>query len=259
MSFSDIPAFRMFGNLYFVGCKKVSVHIIKTEAGLVMIDTGYPDMFEIITEGMKELMFDPKNIIAIFHSHGHIDHFGCTLRLKALSGAKTYIGAPDNDIVNGKDNLSWTEELGLEDFEKFNCDVLIRDGDKFTFGKTTVRCLHTPGHTAGVMSYFVNVEENGESLIAGMFGGAGMNSLSADWLNKKGLSFDLRDKFRASLNKARREKVDIVMGNHTSHNETAKKRETILSGGRIADKEEWGRMLQMFEKRLDDMLLKESE
>ena len=38
---SDIKAFNMFGNLYFVGSSKVCVHIIKTEQGLVMIDTGF--------------------------------------------------------------------------------------------------------------------------------------------------------------------------------------------------------------------------
>ena len=43
---SDIQAFNMYENIYFVGSSRVSVHIIKTEVGLVMIDTGYPDMYE---------------------------------------------------------------------------------------------------------------------------------------------------------------------------------------------------------------------
>ena len=45
---SDIKAFNMYGNLYFVGSTRVSVHIIKTEEGLIMIDTGYPDMLDQI-------------------------------------------------------------------------------------------------------------------------------------------------------------------------------------------------------------------
>lgn len=43
---SDILPFKMHGNIYFVGSTEVSVHVIKTECGLVMIDTGYPDMYE---------------------------------------------------------------------------------------------------------------------------------------------------------------------------------------------------------------------
>ena len=59
---SNIAPFRMYGNLYFVGCTKVCVHIIKTECGLVMIDTGYPEMYEQILHSMKQLDLDPKDI-----------------------------------------------------------------------------------------------------------------------------------------------------------------------------------------------------
>ena len=52
--------------------------------------------------------------MAIFHSHGHIDHFGCTQRFQELSGAKTYISRIDNDIVNGRYDLSWAKELAYE-------------------------------------------------------------------------------------------------------------------------------------------------
>ena len=94
---SNIKPFKMYGNLYFVGSTKVSVHIIKTDCGLVMIDTGYPDMYEQILDSMHELNLDPKDICAIFHSHGHIDHYGCTREFKELSGAKTYISRIDNE------------------------------------------------------------------------------------------------------------------------------------------------------------------
>ena len=103
---SDIQPFQMHHNIYFVGSTRVSVHIIQTEVGLVMLDTGYPDMYEQILDSMDELGLNPKNICAIFHSHGHIDHFGCTDKFKQISGAKTYISAIDNDIVNGKLDLS---------------------------------------------------------------------------------------------------------------------------------------------------------
>ena len=154
-----IQPFQMYGNIYFVGSRKVSVHIIKTQVGLVMIDTGYPDMYEKILENMKALDLDPKDICAIFHSHGHFDHFGCTLRFKELCGAKTYISRIDNDIVNGTYDLSWSKEAGLPDLEKFDCDCLIDDGDCFTFGSTVIRCRLTPGHTNGTLTFFINAED----------------------------------------------------------------------------------------------------
>ncbi|MBQ9861394.1 MAG: MBL fold metallo-hydrolase, partial [Clostridia bacterium] len=64
---SDIQPFKMCENIYFVGSTKVSVHIIETDEGLVMLDTGYPNMYEQILNSMEALGLDPKNICAIFH------------------------------------------------------------------------------------------------------------------------------------------------------------------------------------------------
>lgn len=254
---SDIRPFKMYGNLYFIGSTKVSVHLIDTGSRLIMIDTGYPQMYEQILHSMQTLGFDPKDICAIFHSHGHYDHFGCTRQFKELSGAKTYISRIDNDIVNGTYDLSWAKELGYEPLEPFDCDVLIDDGDCFTFGNTTVRCRLTPGHTAGVLTFFVNVEDGADSIIAAMHGGIGTNSMSADFLKKYGLSFDCRDKFREGLHKLSKEHVDIVMGNHPNQNDTEGKLKKVLSGESIVDPTEWQRFLIAAEKRLDDRIAKE--
>lgn len=251
---SSILPFRMFGNIYFVGSGKVSVHIIKTEYGLVMIDTGYPDMFEQIISSMEEMELDPKDICAIFHSHGHIDHFGCTERFKALSGAKTYISRMDNDIVNGTYDLSWAVELGLDRLPPFSCDVLVEDGDVFTFGSTKIRCVLTPGHTDGVLSFFINSEENGEQIIAAMHGGVGLNSLKRDFLNRYNLPFTCRDKFREALHMLAKEHVDLVLGNHPGQNRTEEKLEKVKAGESILDREEWQRFLIKTEKGLDALI-----
>ena len=251
---SDIKAFNMYGNLYFVGSTRVSVHIIKTEEGLIMIDTGYPDMLDQILDSMKELGFDARDICAIFHSHGHIDHYGCTRELVEISGAKTYISRIDNNIVNGTYDLSWAKELNWDRIEPFDCDVLIEDGDVFTFGSTKVRCVHTPGHTDGVMSYFINVTDGDKELIAGMFGGMGMNTMRAKYLDKNGFSYDCRDKFRASILKLRNEQVDIVMGNHPEGNDTAEKCQGKIP---CIDPQEWQRHLDVGEKSLENTIAKE--
>lgn len=255
---SDIQPFRMYGNLYFVGSSKVSVHIIKTEVGLVMIDTGYPDMYEQILDSMQALELDPKDICAIFHSHGHIDHFGCTLRLKELSGAKTYISRIDNDIVNGTRDLSWATELGLEREKPFDCDVLIDEGDSFTFGTTTVRCRLAPGHTEGTLALLVNVEENGNTVVAGMHGGLGLNTLQRAWLNANGFTVAMRDAYRNSLHKLADETVDIVMGNHPGQSNTTHKLKKVLADESILNRNAWPSLLQTYEAKLDKLLADEA-
>ncbi len=254
---SDIQPFRMCGNLYFVGSTKVSVHIIETSEGLVMIDTGYPDMYEQILDSMEYLGFDPKDICAIFHSHGHLDHFGCTIKLKELSGAKTYISRIDNEIVNGTLDLSWAEECGFPDYDPFDCDVLIEDGDVFEFGNTKIRCVLAPGHTEGVLAFFVNIEENGKEYIAAMHGGIGLNSMTNKFLDEKGLSYERRDIFLKGLHTLTEEKVDVVMGNHPQQTQTVEKLNAVLEGKSIINPDEWKafllRLAGLSEKKFIEM------
>lgn len=252
---SDIKPFRMHNNIYFVGSTKVSVHIIDTEDGLVMIDTGYPDMYEQILDSMKELNLDPAKICAIIHSHGHIDHFGCTVKLRELSGAKTYIGRPDNEISNGNLNLSWADEIGIDGFDQFDNDVLIDDGDVFTFGKTKIRCVSTPGHTDGVISMFIETE--GDNTISAMHGGIGVNSMAKEFLNQYGLSFDCREKFRKGLQMLKSEHVDLVLGNHPQQNDTEEKLQKVLNNQPIIDPDEWQNFLITAEERLDQLIAQE--
>ena len=196
--------------------------------------------------------------MATFHSHGHIDHFGCTQRFQELSGAKTYISRIDNDIVNGRYDLSWAKELAYERLPFFDCDVLVEDGDCFTFGSTTIRCRFTPGHTDGVLSFFVNIEEDEKSIIAAMHGGVGINSMAADFLNRYKLSFNCREKFREGLHILADEHVDLVMGNHPPQNDTEGKLKKLLSGqGGIVDPSEWKRFLIQREQMLDELIAKE--
>ena len=248
---SNIKPFKMCNNIYFIGSKRVSVHIIDTQNGLVMIDTGYPDMYEQILNSMSELGLNPKDIFAIFHSHGHIDHFGCTQKFKELSGAKTYISRIDNDIVNGKLDLSWAEELGYERLPEFDCDVLVEDGDVFHFGNVTIRCILTPGHTDGVLSFIIECNHEQESLVAAMHGGVGLNTLTTKFLNKYNLSFECRDAYRTSLHKLCEEHVDIVLGNHPEQNDTEGKLRKVLLGESIADAGEWRKFLAETEQKLD--------
>lgn len=252
-----IEPFKMHNNIYFVGSTKVSVHIIETEEGLVMIDTGYPDMYEDILYSMNKLGFDPKDICAIFHSHGHIDHFGCTIQFKEISGAKTYISRIDNDIVNGTYDLSWAKEAKIERLPYFDCDVLIEDGDVFTFGKTSIRCRLTPGHTDGVMSFFITTE--GDDVVAAMHGGIGMNTLRASFLNAYGFSFENREIFRRGLHALADEKVDLVLGNHPGQSGTVEKLQKVKNGESAIDPTQWKRFLKWVEANLDEVIKSEKQ
>ena len=225
-----VKPFKIFGNLYFVGTEPASTHLIDTGDGLIVLDTGYQHSLYLVLNNIWELGFSPYDIKYIIHTHGHIDHFGATRALVELTGAKTFIGRPDEDYANGKLDLSYAKELRMEFKETFEPDVLIDDGDVIRLGNTAIKCVATPGHTPGAMSYFFDVTDGTETYRAGLHGGMGINTLSSEFLNKYKLPFSLRDDFKNSMLRLNQEKVDIFLGNHMQHNHTLKKANMLKAG-----------------------------
>ena len=250
--------FRIFGNLYFVGTRFVSSHIVDTGDGLILIDAQYPQTVYLLLENIRKVGLDPYDIKYILISHGHYDHLGGARALTELIGCKTILGRPDKDYANGTVDLTWAKELGHEYFEMFEPDILIDDGDIVELGNTKIRCVSTPGHTPGVMSFFFDVTDGERTYTAAMFGGAGMNSMRLPFLDAYGLPHSLRDDFLNSIEKVRNEKVDILIGNHPGDVDTAGKYARIKAGESDAfiDTTALDRRLAYIRKQFDEMVEK---
>jgi metallo-beta-lactamase class B len=210
--------------LFFVGNSDVTAHLIDTEDGLILIDTTYPTTAAMLIQSIWEMGFNPKDIKSIIHTHGHYDHIGATELLKSISGAKTFLGARDATMMLENPELTLNYVSYYSYVDPINPDVQMFDGDVITIGNTSIRIVATPGHTAGCVSLFFNVVDNGVSYTAGMHGGVGLNTLDKRFTDKFGQIYS-RDEFLNSLNKVITEPVDIVLGNHTIQNNTLKKRD----------------------------------
>ena len=216
-----IPPVQIADNLYWVGVKRMApAHLLKTFDGLVLIDSGSDDTVTELILNIESLGFNIKDIKHIIHSHGHFDHTGATPKIVSLSGAKTYIGFGDEDAVRGECDLLWAGKIPPENEKDyyFEPDVIVRDGDVYDFGDVKMRFISTPGHTVGTMSMFWNVKYKGEEYIAGMFGGAGDNTLTSKYLDAKNLPYSLREDYIRSTNRLMKEKVDLHIGNHPGNN-----------------------------------------
>lgn len=234
-----IEPFRMFGNVYFVGTYAESSHVIDTGEGLIMIDTGAPSNLEVILAGLQKLGFAPTDVKYIINSHWHWDHTEATRAMVELSGAKTLIGR--------------------EDYEKakryFDADILISEGDTLTLGNTTINFIETPGHTKGTISFFFNVEENGRVVRAGMFGGAGVNTLHQGKFDYEGC----REDYRNSVNRLLGEKVELFLGNHSWNNHTYEKWLDLCEFGEnhFVSEMAWTRFLESCLRKLDETIAKD--
>lgn len=251
---------KVFENIYFVGIRSASTHIIDTTDGLILIDPGYPETLWIVLDNIKELGFNPMDIKIILMSHGHIDHAGATKELALITGAKTYIGKEDYEMAIGKEMSSYARSSQEREKIAFNPDILLSDGDIVSLGDTNVLCLETPGHTKGTISFFFDVTKNGKVYKAGMHGGVGTNTLTKSFLEKFNLPFENREIFLKSLEYASTQKVDIFLGNHVGNNNTEEKLIRVANGDEFAfyTPHEWPEFLNRIKNKLNILVKEES-
>lgn len=214
---------KMADELYCIGVSGSPAHLLVTDDGLVIIDTGRPAALEVLLKNIELIGFNIKDVKHIIHTHGHIDHIGCTKAFLGMCNAKTYIGKFDADAANGKNDFVWDGTPGRELSYAFEPDVLIDDGDIIKIGNTEIRFVHTPGHTAGVISPFFKVHYKGKEYLAGMHGGVGYNTLTDEYLDKFSLPKTMRDEFIKGIDKIIDEPVDLHVGNHHSNNKHSSK------------------------------------
>jgi metallo-beta-lactamase class B len=225
-----VEPFRIAGNLYYVGNRDVSSHLIDTGEGLILIDTAFPQTVYLLLESIRRLGFNPADLELILHCHAHYDHFGGTRALVELTGAKTALGKEDIAILTERPELSWAPEYGMEFHETFNVDMSLVDGQVIALGALAIECLHIPGHTPGSMSYFFEVKDGGRTFKVGIHGGPGLNTLSAEYLEKYGLPMSRREDYMNSLRRLKEREVDIFIGAHPGQNRTLEKRDLMGKG-----------------------------
>lgn len=236
-----IEPFRIVGNVYFVGCFPASTHLIDTGEGLILIDPGFMSTLHLVVDGIHRLGFDPMDIKYIVNTHWHKDHTEATAALARLSGAKTLIGVKDKPKAQ----------------KYFDADILIRDGDTLRLGDTEMEFMETPGHTEGTISFFFETEEGGKRYRVGMFGGAGANTL----VRGKFEFENCREAYVSSIQRLKKEKVDVFIGNHVWNNNTEEFGEILRSGGenKFIDPTLWTRFLEFCLDRVEDIIAKEKE
>ena len=86
---------------------------------------------------------------AVLLTHGHFDHAGAAKNFQEL-GIKVYIHEKDEDLLYTDKNLAST--MGVP-FEKLHADMLLKDGQILELADTTVKVLHTPGHSPGSVCF----------------------------------------------------------------------------------------------------------
>ena len=157
---------QIFDNLYWVGNMRNNAWVIKTSAGLIVVDTLYHYSVEAeIVDGIKKLGMNPRDIKYVLITHGHGDHDEGAKILQDL-GAHIVMSKPDWDLM-----LNGTPLPGGNPKR----DVVATDGQKLTLGDTTINMYITPGHTLGTLSFTFPVKDHGKTRVIAYPGGTAYN------------------------------------------------------------------------------------
>jgi len=154
------PAFRIAGNLYYVGSKGLASYLITTPEGHILINSNLEASVRMTRESVESLGFKFDDIKILLISHAHFDHCAGSASIKQLTGAKYMVMEGDVDVV---------ESGGMNDFQYGNdpttlypatkVDRVLHDGDRVKLGDATLTARLTPGHTKGCTTWNMVVTE----------------------------------------------------------------------------------------------------
>ena len=254
-----MPAFRVFGNLYFVGNRDGASWLVDTGEGLILFDSNYPTTDALLIDSIWSVGFNPRQITDIIHTHGHYDHFGATDLLHHLSGARTWLGEKDIQMFKERPELTFSDHIQHAYQELFDADVSVKDGDEFTIGRTHLRAVATPGHCPGATTWFFDVTDGSRTLTACLHGGAGLNTIMKDYRQK--YQVDWRQDFLNSIDRLMPEKADIFLGNHSMVCHVREKLARMRKGDMEAfiDPEELQRYLTGLRQSVVELMAREGD
>jgi metallo-beta-lactamase class B len=158
------PAFKIAGNLYYVGSRGLASYLVTTPEGHILINSDLEANVPMIRAGMESLGFKFDDIKILLISHAHSDHCAGSATIKRLTGAKYMVMDGDVDVVEsgGKSDFHYANEpLGL--YPPTKVDRVLHDGDEVKLGGAVLTARLTPGHTKGCTTWTMKVNDGAKS------------------------------------------------------------------------------------------------
>jgi metallo-beta-lactamase class B len=165
------PAFRIVGNLYWVGTEDLACYLITSPQGHILINTGLASSEKQIKKNLKKLGFALADIKILLTTQAHYDHLGAMAAIKEQTGAKFYANQKDAEVIQTGGKTDFELSHYSTSFRPIEPDMLLTDGQKISLGSNTLTMLHHPGHTKGSCSYSLTVSDQDKDyqvLIANM-------------------------------------------------------------------------------------------
>lgn len=220
---APVAPLRIHGDTYYVGFGGLSIALIRTDMGLILIDGALPQSVAALEANIKQLGFSIKDVKYILSTEAHFDHAGGIAALARDSGASVVASPAGAQALRVGHVLADDPQAG--EIESFPAVVDVReisDGDTLRLGGTSITAHATPGHTPGSTSYSWPSCENGTCI--NIVFGASLSAVSAGTYHfsdpkRPGVEAG----FRAAIHRFAALPCDILISAHPDHSGMDKK------------------------------------
>lgn len=107
--------------------------------------------------------------VIILNTHGHVDHTGANLEIKDRYRAPIAMHQDDLPLLEENIQLEFGLMLGAKPTPR--PDRLLADGDEVRVGQTSLKVIHTPGHSPGSVCFYTpGILFSGDTLFCGGVG-----------------------------------------------------------------------------------------
>lgn len=179
--------------IYCVGGPEIShpqdalAYLVIGDEGSALIDTGSGRGSAVIWDNIDQTGLNPEDLTYIILTHGHVDHIGGAAYFKEHSQGLTVAHRLDQQAIETGDPIRTAASWYGVALPPLKIDrTLTAKTEELSLGRhDKLFCLHTPGHTPGSISLYLDREEQRVLFTQDIHGpfSAAFGSNLGDWDN----------------------------------------------------------------------------
>src|SRR3954454_10540347 len=135
----------------------VNVYLIDGGSEFVLIDVGYLESADEIVDLIRQMDFNLSTCKMLIATHADADHIQGIARARELLKSKVAAHPLTAEPLESGDEIMTYATIKAQDFSipmpRCKVDVELNEGDTIEVGDLKVQVWHTPGHTAGQLSF----------------------------------------------------------------------------------------------------------
>ena len=149
-----VPPARIAENLYAVGTCGITVLLVTTPEGAVLIDAGPAEAAPLVAANIERLGVRLRDVRFILGGHEHFDHAGGFAELQRRTGATLIVrDAARASIETGTADPADPQFASIKSFAPATVGWTVPDGGRVALGGVTFTAVATPGHSPGATSW----------------------------------------------------------------------------------------------------------